>query len=107
GSSFSPAKVEVTGNPLRFIPRSSYQQSVDNLVRILVLGGSSGAHRLNIGILGAFTRFNKDVIKLQVVHQTGEGDVELASETYRRAALDAQVIPFIDNMAYALDQADL
>ncbi|MFZ0890327.1 MAG: undecaprenyldiphospho-muramoylpentapeptide beta-N-acetylglucosaminyltransferase [Candidatus Binataceae bacterium] len=106
-SSFSPAKVEVTGNPLRFIPSSSYQQPVDNLARILVLGGSSGAHRLNLGILGAFTTFNKDVIKLQIVHQTGEADVELASGAYQRAALDAQVVPFIDNMAYALDQADL
>ncbi len=104
---FTPAKVEVTGNPLRFVPNPSYQQPVDNFLSILVLGGSSGAHRLNVGILEAFQRLQKTVIKLTIVHQTGDVDEGLVREGYQKLGLEAQVAPFIDDMATALGRANL
>jgi UDP-N-acetylglucosamine--N-acetylmuramyl-(pentapeptide) pyrophosphoryl-undecaprenol N-acetylglucosamine transferase len=104
---FTPGKVEVTGNPLRFVPNPSHPQPVDNLRRVLVLGGSSGAHRLNIGIIEAFQPTEKTVIKLTVVHQTGDADEVLVREAYQRMGLDAEVVPFIDDMAAALARADL
>ena len=104
---FTPAKVEVTGNPLRFVPNPSYQQPVDNLLQVLILGGSSGAHRLNIGILEAFKRMQKTVINLTIVHQTGDADVGLVKEGYEKLGLDAQVAPFIGDMATALGRANL
>jgi len=104
---FDPTRVEITGNPvrLRFIPGPLRKTSVP--LQILVLGGSSGAHRLNIGVLNAFTILEKSVIKTQVVHQTGEADVELVTDGYRGLGSVAKVIPFIDDMAIALDGADL
>lgn len=105
---FSPTKVEVTGNPIRFAPGGGRPpQPVDSRLQILVLGGSSGAHRLNIGILEAFKGIEKTVIKLAVVHQTGDADEGLVRETYRKIGLDAQVVPFIDDMASALERASL
>lgn len=106
-SYFDLARVEVTGNPvrLRFIPGIIRKTSVP--LQILVLGGSSGAHRLNLGVLNAFTILEKSVIKLKVVHQTGEADVGLVTDGYRGCGSAATVVPFIDDMARALDAADL
>lgn len=104
---FDTSRVEVTGNPVRlkFIPGTLRKTSVP--LQILVLGGSSGAHRLNLGVLNAFKILKKSVIKLQVVHQTGEADVGLVTDGYRGLGCEAKVIPFIDDMASALDRADL
>lgn len=106
-ASLNSPRVAVTGNPvrLRFIPEALRKTSLP--IQILVLGGSSGAHRLNIGVLNAFTILKKTVIKLAVVHQTGEADVGLVTEGYRGLERSAKVTPFIDDMAEALDRADL
>ncbi len=104
---FNRDKVEVTGNPLRVVPRGVDQRPVDNSVRILILGGSTGAHRLNVGILKAFQTIGKTVIKLAIVHQTGDADAELVREGYRKIDLEARVVPFIEDTASALDCANL
>ncbi|HLH77437.1 MAG TPA: glycosyltransferase, partial [Candidatus Binataceae bacterium] len=72
-----------------------------------VLGGSSGAHRLNIGALFAFTSLRKTVINFTIVHQTGSVDEGLVGSGYQQAGIAARVIPFIDDMAAALAAADL
>ncbi len=104
---FDRSRLVVTGNPVRlkFIPEPSQKTSVP--LQILVLGGSSGAHRLNLGVLNAFAFLEKHVIKLKVVHQTGEADVGLVTDRYRGLGSAAKVIPFIDDMAQELDCADL
>jgi UDP-N-acetylglucosamine--N-acetylmuramyl-(pentapeptide) pyrophosphoryl-undecaprenol N-acetylglucosamine transferase len=104
---FDPAKVEVTGNPLRFsmMPQAGLQH--DGPIRILVLGGSSGAHRLNLGVLGAFKNLGEDIAVMSIVHQTGQADEELVKDAYRALGRGAMVVPFIDDIAAALDCADL
>ena len=104
-ASFDSSRVAVTGNPVRlkFIPATLEKISVP--IQILVLGGSSGAHRLNLGVLNAFTFLEKTVIN--IVHQTGEADVGLVTERYRHIGIAVQVLPFIDDMAHALNSADL
>jgi UDP-N-acetylglucosamine--N-acetylmuramyl-(pentapeptide) pyrophosphoryl-undecaprenol N-acetylglucosamine transferase len=104
---FSPAKVVVTGNPTRFQYRPDRSRQEGSQLQILVLGGSSGAHRLNIGVVGAFKIYGKSVINLHVVHQTGEGDEDLVRTGYREIGFAAEVVPFIDNVADALHRADL
>jgi UDP-N-acetylglucosamine--N-acetylmuramyl-(pentapeptide) pyrophosphoryl-undecaprenol N-acetylglucosamine transferase len=105
-AAFSPNKVEITGNPVRFTVYPQPRKPVEPL-QILVLGGSSGAHRLNVGVLKAFTISRDFVIKLAIVHQTGEADVALVADGYRDLGRDARVVAFIDDIAAALDQADL
>jgi UDP-N-acetylglucosamine--N-acetylmuramyl-(pentapeptide) pyrophosphoryl-undecaprenol N-acetylglucosamine transferase len=104
---FDASRVVITGNPvrLRFIPGYRLKTSVP--LQILVLGGSSGAHRLNLGVLNALKILGKTVIKLNVLHQTGEADVGLVTDGYRSFDGEAKVVPFIEDMANVLDRADL
>jgi len=104
---FSSSKVAVTGNPTRFQYRPDRSHPIGEQLQILVLGGSSGAHRLNIGVVGAFKIYGKSVINLHVVHQTGEADEELVRSAYREIGFAAEVVPFIDDVADALHRADL
>ncbi len=104
---FSSSKVAVTGNPTRHQYRPDRSRRERGQLQILVLGGSSGAHRLNIGVVRAFKICGKSVINLNVVHQTGEADEELVRSAYREIGLAAEVTPFIDDVADALHRADL
>jgi len=103
---FSIGKVEVTGNPVRFAYRSA-PRSLDDKNQILVLGGSTGAHRLNIGVVSAFKICAKSVINLHVVHQTGEADEAVVRQGYSDLPVRAEVVPFIDDIPAALERADL
>jgi UDP-N-acetylglucosamine--N-acetylmuramyl-(pentapeptide) pyrophosphoryl-undecaprenol N-acetylglucosamine transferase len=104
---FSSSKVAVTGNPSRFQYRPDRSRREAGQLQILVLGGSSGAHRLNIGVVDALKICGKSVINLNVVHQTGEADEELVRSAYREIGFAAEVVPFIDDVAAALHRADL
>ncbi len=106
-SAFNASKVVTTGNPVRFVFDPAPRPKIEGPIQILVLGGSSGAHRLNIGVLEAFKICANHVINLAVVHQTGEADEELVRAGYRSLPLKAEVAPFIDDIAGALKGADL
>ena len=104
---FAPAKVVVTGIPVRYQPRPDRRAISDSPLQILVLGASTGAHRLNLGVLNAFKIWRNSVINCAVTHQTGETDEELVSAEYRNLSLKADVIPFIDDVPGALSRSDL
>ncbi len=106
---FSPGKVAVTGNPVRAdLTRYRAGREPSDRSQILVLGGSTGAHRLNLGVVNAFKSLAKDVIKWRLVHQTGEADVGMVTAAYRDLGWpDATVLPFIDDIGSALAGAEL
>ena len=104
---FSRAKVVVTGIPVRYQPRADRKPVSDSPVQILVLGASTGAHRLNLGVLKAFKIWGNSVINLAVTHQTGEADEEMVRAEYRNLARKADVIAFIDDVPAALSRSDL
>ncbi|MGH8011136.1 MAG: undecaprenyldiphospho-muramoylpentapeptide beta-N-acetylglucosaminyltransferase [Candidatus Binataceae bacterium] len=106
-SYFNYSKVRVTGNPVRFAFIPHTKREIAPPLQILVLGGSSGAHRLNVGFVNALKIWGKAVININIVHQTGEADVGLAEAAYRELGCLGRVVPFIDDMAAALDDADL
>lgn len=103
---FNSPKVVVSGNPLRFNIEAAPLQ-IHEPLQILVLGGSTGAHRLNEGVIRALRNWREAVIKIKLVHQTGEADVGLARGEYAALGCRVQVVPFIDDMAAALAHADL
>jgi UDP-N-acetylglucosamine--N-acetylmuramyl-(pentapeptide) pyrophosphoryl-undecaprenol N-acetylglucosamine transferase len=74
--------------------------------RLLVFGGSQGAQRLNAMVPQALSRL--DMERRPVVrHQAGERGIEAARSAYRDARVEADVTPFIDDMAAAYAWADV
>ena len=74
--------------------------------KLLVLGGSLGAEPLNKLLPAALGKIAADV-RPQVFHQAGKQHAEITAERYRDAAVEAEVAPFIKDMARAYGWADL
>jgi UDP-N-acetylglucosamine--N-acetylmuramyl-(pentapeptide) pyrophosphoryl-undecaprenol N-acetylglucosamine transferase len=74
--------------------------------RLLVFGGSQGAQRLNAVLPQALARLPEQ-IRPQILHQTGERGLESTRAAYAQAQIEAQVLPFIDDMAKTYAWADL
>jgi len=99
----------VTGNPIRaefFQPRNRGTENPRN--RVLVFGGSQGSRILNSTMTAAllFLAHLKD--KLEIVHQTGPGDLTNVQAAYRTSAFaSARVVPYLDPIADEIAAADL
>ena len=102
------AKLRTTGNPVReelFLetPRDAL---AGRKPRLLVLGGSLGAEPLNKLIPAALAKLPVE-LRPQVFHQAGKQHDGVTAERYREAAVEAEVAPFIKDMARAYAWADL
>ncbi len=73
---------------------------------VLVFGGSGGAHAINMTMKQAAAEL-KVSPAIQILHQTGEKDVEEVRAGYRSAGIAAHVLPYIYDMAGAYAAADL
>lgn len=110
---FDPHRVLWTGNPLR-------RQIVSAAARgapaepaaarrpftVLVIGGSQGAHRINMAVAAALDRLC-DRHRFFFIHQTGTADETQVREAYRRAGTGARVQAFFEDMDVQYRQADL
>jgi UDP-N-acetylglucosamine--N-acetylmuramyl-(pentapeptide) pyrophosphoryl-undecaprenol N-acetylglucosamine transferase len=108
---FFGSKAIVTGNPVRsefFAPqRGQGERPPGAAVRVLVFGGSQGAHALNVAMVEAAARLAAANPPLAVTHQTGERDLEFVREGYRRSGFEAAVEPFLFDMDVRMTSADL
>jgi UDP-N-acetylglucosamine--N-acetylmuramyl-(pentapeptide) pyrophosphoryl-undecaprenol N-acetylglucosamine transferase len=101
----------VTGNPVRAEiealpePAQRYASRTGPL-RLLVVGGSLGARVLNDTVPQALALLAPDQ-RPRIVHQTGQANLEAAKAAYDSMGLEAEVLPFIDNMAERLASCDL
>ncbi len=106
---FNNAKT--TGNPVRQSiceikePESRFVGQQKKL-RLLVIGGSLGAVKLNEIIPLALTEINSDE-RPEVIHQTGLKNIESAKASYHDAGVEAKVEAFIDDMPAVYEWADL
>lgn len=75
-------------------------------LRVLVVGGSQGARALNTGVPQAIAALGAD-LPVQVRHQSGEKMHAEAVEAYAKAGVQAEITPFIADMADAFAWADL
>jgi UDP-N-acetylglucosamine--N-acetylmuramyl-(pentapeptide) pyrophosphoryl-undecaprenol N-acetylglucosamine transferase len=101
----------VTGNPVRpefFVDdRITPARGAPGRRRVLIFGGSQGAHAINVAMVEAAPRLAAHPGGLDITHQTGEHDVELVRDGYRRSSLEARVEPFLFDMDREVTQADL
>ncbi len=75
--------------------------------RVLVFGGSQGAHAINVAMVEAAARLATARPRLEITHQTGERDLEMVRDGYRRAGLEARVEPFLFQMDREMKAAQL
>jgi UDP-N-acetylglucosamine--N-acetylmuramyl-(pentapeptide) pyrophosphoryl-undecaprenol N-acetylglucosamine transferase len=74
--------------------------------RLLITGGSQGAHALN-NILPESLKLLPEALQPQVCHQTGVADRQETERAYEEAGISAEVHEFIGGMADAYAWADL
>ncbi len=108
-ANFPRGKVHQLGNPIR-------RQLLDNFMRpsadherarLLVFGGSQGAHALNMRVVEALPHLADLKDKLAIVHQTGARDREQVERGYRAVGFQPDVRDFIEDMSRAYAEADL
>jgi UDP-N-acetylglucosamine--N-acetylmuramyl-(pentapeptide) pyrophosphoryl-undecaprenol N-acetylglucosamine transferase len=101
----------VTGNPVRAeieaLPAPEQRLAGrSGPLRLLVVGGSLGAQVLNRTVPQALALMDP-AHRPQVVHQTGAAQADEVRAAYAAAGIQADVRPFIDDMAAELAACDL
>ncbi len=102
---------DVPGNPVRndlagMVPPAQRYAPRSGPLRVLVIGGSLGAQALNQTVPQALALIDAAQRPL-VTHQAGEQHIQALQQAYAQAGVQADCLPFIDDMAQALSQADL
>jgi UDP-N-acetylglucosamine--N-acetylmuramyl-(pentapeptide) pyrophosphoryl-undecaprenol N-acetylglucosamine transferase len=111
---FFPGTGFVAGNPVRpeFFQEGTKEAdnrdtSPPHAARVLIFGGSQGAHAINLAMVEAAPRLAAAGTRLALTHQTGERDVDLVRDAYRRAGLEARVEAFLFQMDREMTEADI
>ena len=108
---FFRGKGFVAGNPVRaeFLrpPDHRLDAAPGAALRVLIFGGSQGAHAINVACVEAAPKLAASVTPLDITHQTGERDLEMVREGYERAGLRARVEPFLYEMDREMNEAGL
>ena len=120
--SYFPRTGFVAGNPVRteFFPARNEEANDHtskpfdvaqgeplNAARVLIFGGSQGAHAINVAMVEAAARLAATGLQLAITHQTGERDLDLVRTAYHRAGLAARVEAFLFEMDGEMKAADL
>jgi UDP-N-acetylglucosamine--N-acetylmuramyl-(pentapeptide) pyrophosphoryl-undecaprenol N-acetylglucosamine transferase len=100
-------KAVVTGCPVRSEFFSVSPRRPGRPFRLLVTGGSQGALPINRVFVDAMDRLAARKNELAIVHQTGERDYNAVRTAYARREINAEVVPFLTNMAERFAWADM
>ncbi len=106
---FPAGRTRVTGNPIRaaFFEEKTEDRKKDRRFTLLIFGGSQGAHAINRIVSEALDDLLPLKEQLRFIHQTGEKDREIVAAAYLERGMEAEVSPFIVDMAAAYRSADL
>jgi UDP-N-acetylglucosamine--N-acetylmuramyl-(pentapeptide) pyrophosphoryl-undecaprenol N-acetylglucosamine transferase len=110
----------VTGNPARPTFERMYREldaqgqstandelDAERPRRLVVIGGADGARSINQHMPRALRRLGEQLCGWQVVHQSGEGQLQHTIDRYRDAGVEALTVSFIDEMAPVMFDSDL
>ncbi len=101
-------KKRVTGNPIRqqILAASTLEAKEKHTFTVLIVGGSQGAHAINLAVMDALPRLRRHR-KFHMVHQTGAKDQDRVADAYQKTGMDAEVKSFFHDMASRYSRADL
>jgi len=112
----APQKIRFSGNPVRreIVQCAKTQDNRDvkaskkqeGRFTILILGGSQGAHSINMALLEALG-YIEEKEKIFFVHQTGAKDETQVKQTYDKHGLANDTRTFFKDMAQQYQKADL
>jgi UDP-N-acetylglucosamine--N-acetylmuramyl-(pentapeptide) pyrophosphoryl-undecaprenol N-acetylglucosamine transferase len=110
---FFGAKAFVSGNPVR----QEFLEGIDDprfdaalnasRIRVLVFGGSQGAHAINVAVVEAAPRLAAAAQTVDLVCQTGTRDYDMVREAFQRYGVQGRVERFIDAMDKEMKSAGL
>jgi len=105
---FSPAKTRITGNPVRseILHSASPGRGKKQAFTVLIIGGSQGAHSINMAITDALQHI-PDRDRFFFIHQTGAKDLDKVTQAYRENRMSGKVRAFFSDMAQPYSLADL
>ena len=101
----------VTGNPVRTeieaLPAPAERFAArSGALQLLVVGGSLGAKVLNDTLPLALAQMPA-ATRPRITHQTGSAHIDAVRNAYREAGVQAEALPFIDDMAARLAECDV
>ncbi len=109
---FPKTNTEITGTPVRTelvrLNRREARQKLglqEDLMTVLVMGGSQGASGINQAMIKALPFLRG--ASVQVIHLSGARDERLVSDNYRRENVPARIAAFHHRMEEAYSAADL
>jgi UDP-N-acetylglucosamine--N-acetylmuramyl-(pentapeptide) pyrophosphoryl-undecaprenol N-acetylglucosamine transferase len=98
----------VTGNPVRQAFLEVDDAAIDaRKVRVLVFGGSQGAHAINVAMVEAAPRLAAAAETIDLVCQTGTRDFDMVRQAFERSGVQGRVERFIDAMDREMKAAGL
>jgi UDP-N-acetylglucosamine--N-acetylmuramyl-(pentapeptide) pyrophosphoryl-undecaprenol N-acetylglucosamine transferase len=99
----------VAGNPVRpeFLRGAGDTPGASHPPRVLTLGGSQGAHAINVAMVAAAPELVRRCPAVAIVHQTGARDHAWVRDQYAAAGIPARVAPFLDAVAGEMMAADV
>lgn len=102
-----PDRAVLAGNPVRraFVDRAGTRLPAGN--RVLVLGGSQGAHALDAVLPDAMALVRSRLGPIPVLHQCGKGKLEEVARRYRELDIEADVRAFVEDVATEMVQSSL
>jgi len=116
---FDSKKVFLTGNPVRkeILQHARHKIHADKaaaepalgqkrLFKILIIGGSQGAHSINMAVIEALEQI-KEKNAFVFVHQTGPQDEKMVKNAYMSHGFSCTVQSFFSDMAEQYQNADL
>jgi UDP-N-acetylglucosamine--N-acetylmuramyl-(pentapeptide) pyrophosphoryl-undecaprenol N-acetylglucosamine transferase len=101
------SKAVVTGCPVRREFFAAPLREHQPPFHLLITGGSRGALPINRAVIDALDLLAARKDELFIVHQTGERDYNAVRVAYARREFNAEVSPFIQNMAERFAETDL
>jgi UDP-N-acetylglucosamine--N-acetylmuramyl-(pentapeptide) pyrophosphoryl-undecaprenol N-acetylglucosamine transferase len=109
---FDPQKIRLTGNPVRKELLNHHEGNSNDVAAdsksfcVLIIGGSQGAHRINMTVIEALGHLTQKE-RLYFIHQTGAADEQTVKAAYQHGGIAARVQGFFRHMAPLYKQADL